>query len=236
MSDLLAADSFLVASGRVRGLELHRARFTGTCRALGVAADDFWDESVARLPRTGRWFPRFELTEDGVLTRRLRPAPPTGGRIKVATHDGPDPRTRPRVKGPDLGELGRLKARAAMTAGADEVLLIDVDRVVLEGAYSAVLWWEGATLCVLPPDRPVLPSVTVRLLRRIAARRGTPVAERVRRPEALTGREVWLVNALHGIRPVDVLLLDPPRHLPVRRAADWQDALLSLAQPLPSAA
>ena len=81
MSGLLAADSFLVAEGKVRGLDLHRDRFTGTCAALGVRADAFWDESVQRLPRAGRWFPRFELHAGGELAMQVRPAPPT-----VAAH------------------------------------------------------------------------------------------------------------------------------------------------------
>lgn len=235
MSELVVADSFLVADGKVRGLALHRERFTRTCTSLGVDADGFWDESVERLPRTDRWFPRLELTADGDLALQLRPAPPTGGRVRVSVHDGMDPRTQPRVKGPDLAVLGEIKARAAAAYGADEVLLIDEDGVVVEAAYSGLLWWEDETLCVPPPDRPVLPSVTVRLLRRIAAQQGAPVAERARKLEELAGREVWLANALHGIRPVEMLLLDPPQHLPVKRAERWQPFLLNLAEPLPPA-
>ena len=233
MSGLLVADSFLVAEGKVRGLDLHRDRFTGSCAALGVRADAFWDESVQRLPRAGRWFPRFELHAGGELSMQVRPAPPTGGRIRVSVHDGPDPRTAPRVKGPDLAALGALKARAASAYGADEVVLTGSEGVVLEAAYSAALWWEGETLCVPPEDQPLLPSVTVRLLRRIATAGGVEFAERTRTPVQLAELEVWLVNALHGIRSVEAWVPGPARLLPSERAEQWQRTLLDLAVPLP---
>jgi branched-subunit amino acid aminotransferase/4-amino-4-deoxychorismate lyase len=144
------------------------------------------------------------------------------------------------VKGPDLAALGELKARAASACGADEVLLTSPDGVVLEAAYSGMLWWEDDVLCVPPGDRPILPSVTVKLLRQIAASRGVEVAERARTAAELPGLEVWLVSALHGIRPVGAWLAaaTPSGHavpawsLP-GRAEEWQCALLDLARPLP---
>jgi branched-subunit amino acid aminotransferase/4-amino-4-deoxychorismate lyase len=236
MKALRVADSFLVAEGKVRGIDLHRDRFTTSCTTLGVAAGEFWDESLSRLPLTGRWFPRFELTDE--LALQIRPAPPTGGRIRVGVHDGPDPRTNPRVKGPDLAALGALKARAASAYGADEVLLTSPDGVVLEAAYSGVLWWEGDVLCVPPGDRPILPSVTVKLLRQIAASRGVEVAERARTAVELAGLEVWLVSALHGIHPVGAWVASPTGLTALAwslpgRAEEWQRTLIDLARPLP---
>ena len=61
---LLAADSWLVADGAVRGLDAHWGRFGGWCSELGVARDE-----LAALPRRGdggaaarrgRWFPRVD--------------------------------------------------------------------------------------------------------------------------------------------------------------------------------
>ncbi|HEU4948873.1 MAG TPA: aminotransferase class IV [Kribbella sp.] len=233
MSYLRVADSFLVAEGKVRGLDLHRDRFTSSCTALGVSAGEFWDASVRQLPRTGRWFPRFELGASGEPALLIRPAPPTGGGVRVSVHDGPDPRTAPRVKGPDLAALGELKARAASAYGADEVLLTAPDGAVLEAAYSGVLWWEGEALCEPPGDRPILPSVTARLVRRIAAEAGVEVVERARTAAELADLEVWLVNALHGIRQVEAWQTAPPRAVDARRAGQWQQALLDLAEPLP---
>ncbi|TDD19208.1 class IV aminotransferase [Kribbella turkmenica] len=230
MSGLQVADSFLVDGGKARGVELHRERFVGSCAAAGVDAAAFWTEQLGRLPGFGRWFPRFELRTSGELAVQLRPAPPAGGRARVVVHDGPDPRTAPRVKGPDLELLGKLKEAAAHRA--DEILLLDQDGTVLEAAYSAVAWWEDDTLCFPPADRPLLPSVTAALLRRIAAAQGVGTAERARTAADLQSTEVWLVNALHGIRPVHAWsdsAIDP---LPNSRSADWQHHLTTLAQPV----
>jgi branched-subunit amino acid aminotransferase/4-amino-4-deoxychorismate lyase len=230
MSGLQLADSFLVANGKVRGIELHRERFVASCAAAGVDAAAFWNEQLGRLPGFGRWFPRFELRTSGELAVQLRPAPPIGGRVRVVVHEGPDPRTAPRVKGPDLELLGKLKEAAPHRA--DEILLLDQDGAVLEAAYSAVAWWEDDTLCFPPSDRPLLPSVTAQLLRRIATTQGVEIAEHPATPTDLQSCEVWLLNALHGIRPVHAWsdsAIDP---LPNSQSATWQDHLTALAQPL----
>jgi branched-subunit amino acid aminotransferase/4-amino-4-deoxychorismate lyase len=232
MSSLRVADSFLVANGKVRGLDLHRRRFTASCAALGVEAGEYFDDQVKRLPAFGRWFPRFELDVDRNLSVRLRPAPPQGGRIRVVLHDGPDPRTQPLVKGPDLEALTALKDQATKPFSAHEVLLADSDGVVVEAAHSAVLWWEGDTLCVPPTDRPYLPSVTSELVRRIATTEGIEIAERSRTATELAVTEVWLVNALHGIRPVEAWNHDPIDPLPFTRSTSWQQTLLASATPV----
>ncbi|MFC0627987.1 aminotransferase class IV [Kribbella deserti] len=231
MTSLLVADSFLLDDGRARGLDLHRERFLASCADAGIDASAFWLDAVARLPRGGRWFPRVELSADRELSLRLRPAPPLGGQVRVSRYDGPDPRVAPAVKGPDLDVLGELKALAAKEKQADEVLLTGTGGVVFEAAYSAVLWWEDETLCVPPADLPVLASVTVRLLRSIAAERGVRVAERRRTLDDLAGREAWLANALHGIRPVAAWIDGPPAG-PIHHAPTWQLALRNTTHPI----
>jgi branched-subunit amino acid aminotransferase/4-amino-4-deoxychorismate lyase len=231
MSGVQVADSFLVANGKVRGIELHRSRFVRSCAAAGVEAGSFWDEHVGRLPGFGRWFPRFELRLSGELAVQLRPAPPIGGRVRVAVHEGPDPRVAPRVKGPDLELLGKLKESAPDRA--DEILLLDEDGTVLEAAYAAVAWWEDDVLCFPPSDRPLLPSVTAQLLRRIAATLGVPVSEHPITPADLQNTtEAWLLNALHGIRPIHAWSASPIDPLPNSQSTPWQSHLDSLARPL----
>jgi len=249
---LLVADSFLVDDGRVRGLSLHRARFTASCAAHGIEAGAFFDAVIAELPREGRWFPRLEVSAGkGLATgaelvageasalgaelgSRLRPAPEYGGPVAVLPYDRPDPRRQPRVKGPDLELLGALRDRAAASDGAGEVLLCGRAGEVLEGAYTSLLWWEDDVLCLPPADLPVLPSVTVSLLRGVAAERGVEVAERRRTIAELDGREAWLVNALHGIRPVRAWLGPGPSAGAAVHAAGWQRLLTDLAEPLPA--
>ena len=174
------------------------------------------------MPGFGRWFPRFELQTSGELAVQLRPAPPIGGRVRVAVHDGPDPRTAPRVKGPDLELLGKLKESAAHRA--DEILLLDHDGTVLEAAYSALAWWEDDTLCFPPSDRPLLPSVTAATPppHRHRPRRPGRRAPRSPPPTSEATTEAWLVNALHGIRPIHAWsdsAIDP---LPNSHSTTWQ--------------
>jgi hypothetical protein len=113
MSDtvLLAADSWLVSDGRTLALGLHRERFVEALPA-GVSADDFWDAAIAAIPLEGDWFPRVELQSRSgalLLVFRLRSAPALTRSVVVATAPGPDARTSPLVKGPDLSAMLRLR-------------------------------------------------------------------------------------------------------------------------------
>ncbi|HEX4816290.1 MAG TPA: aminotransferase class IV [Nonomuraea sp.] len=249
--ELLAADSWLVVAGRVRFLADHGHRFRTACgsaasavravragaaaSASAVPADlvgAMWRAVLDRLPRDGAWFPRVELSASGELRLRLRTAPARGGPLTVWVRPPGDPRRFPHVKGPDLPVLSRLRAEAGRH-GAQEALLTSPGGWVVEGATTSLLWWEGDTLCGPPPDLPALPGVTTARLRRRAAELGIPVARRYRRPEDLAGHETWLVNALHGIRPVRHWAGAGSRPGPARRAASWQEWLTGQAMPLP---
>ncbi|MFJ9565424.1 aminotransferase class IV [Streptomyces fuscichromogenes] len=224
---LLVADSWLVRDGRVRGLARHRERFVRSCGECdGPPAYrllEFWRDMTAALPRTGEWFPRVELTPHHVRLR-LRHAPPLGSAVEVWAVGRPDPRAVPRRKGPDLDALARLRARA-VEAGAQEVILVGPAGVVLEGATTSVLWWEGDTLCLPPPRLPVLPGVTQALVQERAERLGIGVAHRERTLADLADREVWLVNALHGLRPVTRWVGGPAQAGRAVRAPEWQEWL-----------
>ncbi|MGW2520137.1 aminotransferase class IV [Streptomyces sp. NPDC001617] len=240
---LLVADSWLVREGRVRGFERHRERFLRACgecdgpplrRLL-----EFWRDMTDALPRTGAWFPRVEL---GVGARELRlllrVAPPLGTGVRVWAAGQSDPRTVPRRKGPDLDTLARVRRRAS-GEGAEEVVLVAPTGVVLEAATASVLWWEDDTLCLPPPRLPVLPGVTVALIQERARREGIRVAHRERTVAELDGLEVWLVNALHGIRPVTGWAGGTGeaegslRAAPALRAPEWRKWQDEIMEPLP---
>ena len=79
MTALLAADSWLVADGRVRAVKRHWARFSAACGEHGVAPEalaTFRADVERAVPVEGRWFPRIELRGDGELALLVRPAPP----------------------------------------------------------------------------------------------------------------------------------------------------------------
>jgi branched-subunit amino acid aminotransferase/4-amino-4-deoxychorismate lyase len=228
MTELLAADSWLVDDGRVRAVERHWARFEATCREHGVEPD-----AVAQLrgrvgravPARGRWFPRVELRADGELAVHLRPAPAREPTVVAWVADVADPRREPRHKGPDLERLAALRARAAAAHGAGEALLSDGEGRLIEGAFTSLLWWEGETLCAVPDDAPILPGITRALLLELARDRGTPMARGRPWPQELADRETWLVSALHGIRVVTGWANGGPPAGRAPRAGGWQRLL-----------
>lgn len=235
---LLVADSWLVDDGTVRGLERHYYRFAASCaQTAGVATarlEAFWAAVCAMLPGTGRWFPRVELSGDPRqprLSLRIRPAPPTSATARVWIYDGADPRRLPACKGPDLPALAGLRRRAT-EAGADEALLITAEGVLLEAAHASVLWWEADTLCLPETGLPVLPGVTAALIRERADALGVPIRRVRRRPDDLDGSEMWLVNALHGIRAVTGVVGRTAQPGPAPRAPRWRCWLDGLAAPV----
>jgi branched-subunit amino acid aminotransferase/4-amino-4-deoxychorismate lyase len=231
MTDLLAADSWLVDDGRVRAVERHWARVEATCREHGAEPDALaaLRAAVARaVPARGRWFPRVELRADGELAFQVRPAPAREPTVVAWVADIADPRREPRRKGPDLERLAALRERAA-AHGTGEAVISDAEGRLLEGAFTSLLWWEGETLCAVPDDAPILRGITRALLLELARDRGTPVAHRRPRLQELADRETWLVSALHGIRIVTGWANGGPPAGGAPRAGGWQRLLDGLA-------
>lgn len=237
---LLAADSWLLRDGTMRGYDRHRERFFRACADCGAPPFDhlteFWRDMTTALPRTGTWFPRVELVRGSLQLRLLlRHAPQLSPSVRVWAAGQPDPRTVPRRKGPDLDALGRVRRRAA-GQDAEEAVLIAPSGIVLEAASSSLLWWEDETLCMPSPHLPILPGVTNALIQEQARRTGIRVAHRERTLQQLEGLEVWLVNALHGIRPVTEWTGRPLEAGPALRAPEWRKWLDSVMEPLPDRA
>jgi branched-subunit amino acid aminotransferase/4-amino-4-deoxychorismate lyase len=231
MTALLAADSWLVEDGCARAVDRHWARFGAACGEHGVepeALAAFRAEVERALPAAGRWFPRVELREDSELAVLVRPAPPREPAVVAWIADVPDPRRAPRRKGPDLERLAALRERAA-AHGAGEAVIGDADGRLIEGAFTSLLWWEGATLCAVPDDAPILPGITRALLIELARGRDVPVALRRPAPHELADREAWLVSALHGIRAVIRWTDGGPAAAAAPRAETWQRLLDGLA-------
>lgn len=231
------ADSWLVEHGSARGLTLHRQRFAVACgHHYGVPASvtaEFFAAASRAVPDHGRWFPRIEYHRDQGFLLRIRAAHDNPVSVVMMVATDPDPRRQPAVKGPDLEMLIGLRAAAA-AQGASEVLLVSADGTVLEGALSSVMWWSEDTLCMPPPDLPILPSVTRALILGIAARRQERVRFEVCPPERLDGTEIWTASALSGIRAVTGWIGRgiTPGH--AERAAAWQRELLAMAVPVAS--
>ena len=209
-SGLLAADSWLVEDGRVRGFERHLERFgdwvVETDEAVGRQLPEFTDAVRRAIPLAGRWFPRIELHRElaggsAALYLRLREAPAKLDTVTLWTYPEADPRQRPTYKGPDLS-LGMQLRRNAQMHGADEAVLLSAEGFVVEGALSSLVWWRGDTLFVPKSDLAQLQSITREQVEAIAAQTGLSVREDSARPADLVGLEIWSLSSLQGIRPV----------------------------------
>jgi branched-subunit amino acid aminotransferase/4-amino-4-deoxychorismate lyase len=233
-----AADSWLVADGAVRALELHRTRFMTSIprgRYLQLAPDAFWEAAIAAIPREGLWFPRVELRTQLLrpqLLLRVREAPELKRSIVLATHTGRDPRTAPRFKGPDLEAMTRLRTEA-QKHGADEAVILSPQGFVAEGSTTCLAWWRGEALCVPDNDIERIDSVTLKSLVTLATALGVDVLHESVTPEDLDGLEVWALNALHGIRIVTSWVDGPATAEEPGRLALWQKRLDALRKPLP---
>ncbi|CAN5309697.1 aminotransferase class IV [soil metagenome] len=234
-TSIAAADSWLVTGGSVLALELHRHRFFEAAAALIDDLDAFWNASITAIPRSGDWFPRVEVqvrSGAALAVFRLRSAPELLRSVRLASHRGADPRTVPGTKGPDTAVLLRIRTEA-QAIGADEAVILSADGFVVEGAYSAILWWRGDVLCAPSPELERVDSVTSRSVITLATALGVEVYYESITPDELDGCEIWAVSALHGIRIVTSWIDGPaPAELP-GRLATWRARLDRLRRPLP---
>jgi len=196
---VIAADSWLVSDGRAVAHDKHHQRFS---EAVGGLPEGFWHAVTRATPHTDEWFPRVEYLETGPSREfffTLRPAPPRA--LSAVVWSSPDdPRTAPRVKGPDLARLGALRERA-QSLGADEAVVLS-DGMVAEGAYSTVIAWREDLGQVWTMDAPRIPSVTEEVVLEICRGKGLEIRRVAVTPEELEGSEMWVVSALHGLRHV----------------------------------
>ena len=232
-----AADSWLVSDGLTLGLELHRTRFMTSIprgRYLELDVDGFWDAAIAAIPREGDWFPRVELHSrlgGPRLVFRLRSAPERTRSAVLATWRGRDPRTVPRVKGPDLDSMLRIRTDV-QKQGADEAVILTPDGYVVEGAYSSLLWWRGDILCGPPAEFERVDSVTARSVLTLAAALGLDTHEEAVPPAELDGTELGALSALHGIRIATSWVDGPSLAEQPGRLATWRARLDALRRPI----
>lgn len=204
---VLVADSFLVEDGKVRSLDLHLDRFR---RGLDLKApelrpffQDFFNQALALIPRTGRYFPKLEVQESStpIFVFTLREAPKQLGPATLWTYPYPDPRKDLSTKGPELS-LGVELRSLARAQGADETILLNQHGEISEGALSSLVWWRGDVLCAPGDEIPWLESVTRKEIFQIAESMGIKTRFEHAIPEELVGLELWLLSSLHGIRTV----------------------------------
>jgi branched-subunit amino acid aminotransferase/4-amino-4-deoxychorismate lyase len=236
---VVVADSWRVVEGHAVGLPHHLERFH---RSVTEHAPDaltdvsrFIDGALELIPGTGEWFPRLECvaTPHGHQFRfyhREAPERLTTAILATAPHD---PRTHPRVKGPDLNALMALRKEVA-PAGATEAVIVTPDGVIAEGAYSSLVVWPPGYGEMWLVDAPIarIPSVTEKTVANIARSRGIPVVGKMMRPESLDQHLVWVVSALHGIREATAWIAGPQLATDADFSQSWRDMLRSQSAPV----
>ncbi|CAN5127650.1 aminotransferase class IV [soil metagenome] len=226
-TSIVVADSWLVTDGTALALDAHRTRFL----AVATGAEQFWDAAVAAIPLEGNWFPRVELHSTGRLVFRLRSAPDRQRSVVLATWTGADPWTQPAIKGPDLERMLGIRT-SVQAVGAGEAVLLSPDGYVVDGATSALLWWRGAILCGPLGELERIDSVTARSVLTLAAALGVDTHEEAVTPAELDGTELWVLNALHGIRIATAWVDGPQVAEQPGRLATWRKRMDALRRPI----
>lgn len=234
---ILVIDSFAVRCGKVVAIDLHQQRFA---KAVGLLAPElmmelpaFWRAAFGFL-RASQGFPRFELvqTPDGFRLRlRLRPLEQLCSTATVLIGCTGDLRRCPHLKGYDLLQCQTWQSMAK-SEGYEEYLICNEQGLPLEGAYSALLWWQDNILCALPEQAAVLPSITQRVLLQLAKERGLAITRFWPTLAQLQSCEVWLLNARHGVRLVSAWSNGQSAIAQSNRREYWQKIWLESAQML----
>jgi branched-subunit amino acid aminotransferase/4-amino-4-deoxychorismate lyase len=231
------ADSWFVEDGVALALGAHRSRFLGSMGEDARTATDalaFWDAALKLIPSEGKWFPRVELQNRAgsrLLVLRLRSAPVRTRSVVVATWRGADPRSTPRIKGPDLAAMTRIRT-AVQPTGAGEAVLLTDDGFVVEGAYSGLVWWRGGILCAPPVEFDRVDSVTAGSVLTLATALGVEVFREAVTPTELSGTELWAMSALHGIRIVTRWVDGPDLAELPGRLGEWRARMDALRKPI----
>ncbi|MFI6152896.1 aminotransferase class IV [Kitasatospora sp. NPDC051170] len=209
-------------AGRVRGLSLHLDRLVRDCRTLFAAGLDraaVRERVRAVLPADGApVIVRVTVYDPGLGLER--PSAPAAPALLVTTRPAPTAEPAPlrvrttayRRELPEVKHVGLFglvhHRRQAQLAGFDDVLLVDEEGRVTEGATWNLGLLAGRKL--VWPQGPVLPGVTAALIE--GAYEGPQSHRLVHLSELADYDGAFAVNAGIGVRPiagVDAAAFDP---------------------------
>ena len=237
-------ESLLVRDGRPCLLESHLGRLTQSARMMDLPEPDLSRWRTAIAAATAAWTERGG--GEGVLRLiysrgRESGSEPTAfamigamaGRVAAARADGVAAvtvaRSLPAEAASDMPWLlagaktlsyavNMAALREAERRGADDVIFVSTDGVVLEAPTASVVWATDRTLRTTPVGPTgILPGTTQQLLFDRAAEAGWTTETGTARVDDLHAADtVWLISSVRG--PVDVVELDGKgrsRDLPV---------------------
>jgi len=208
-------ETLLADAGRLAFPAAHFDRLRTSASELGLGEPPPDEELTARIQRL---LARCDLRDTAArinlrwtghsLLIRARPTRPDLEVLRrrgasVITERCPREAASPaRHKWLDRPTLIRARARAK-SERVEEILLLDAQDRLLEGASSSVFCVIGDRLSTPPVDGRILPGVTRSVICQIASARGMGVYEEaIRRTELLDAREVFLTSAVRMVVPV----------------------------------
>lgn len=222
-------ETISVGHGHPQAFDAHLARFARSAAMLDLPAPDLDAWRAAILATVGAIDPVPEAYVKTVLSRGVEGAnEPTGWCYGAPSPDF----TRERTEGVRVVLLDRgVRSDVALTApwllagaktlsyainraahreaarrGADDVVFVSSEGVLLEGPTSTLVYRVGDTLVTPGPDLGILDGTTQANVFRFAAQRG--LATRVERagPEALRSADAsWLVSSVRYAAPIAAL-------------------------------
>jgi 4-amino-4-deoxychorismate lyase len=176
-------------------LALHRARLTRSASALGWPAPGHLGRALGGLP-THSLRLRVTMAASGKLTLEKSPLPPPKPEWRVAVAPqrlvSRDPWLQIKATRRSLYDA----ARAALTAGLDEVLFLNERGEVCEGTITNLFFDRGQGLRTPPLTSGLLPGV-------LRAELSPP--EEVLLAVDLSHVRLWLGNALRGLIPARLI-------------------------------
>ena len=206
-------ETMKVSAGRPQLWDDHVARLSDSTRALGLAypcsGDGLLQRCLEVIQANGARDVALKITvfqDVGGVSEliSLRPNPYTaemykkGFAVKTVPRRGSAERVS-RCK--TLNYLGNLlELRAARAQGVDEVIFVDEQARVLEGATTNVFVVKNGVVCTPPLALGILPGVMRAHVLRTDAR---PAEEReLSVKELMSADAVFLTNAVLGVMPV----------------------------------
>jgi branched-subunit amino acid aminotransferase/4-amino-4-deoxychorismate lyase len=190
-------ETLRVRRGQIPLLDRHVSRLERARAHFGYARPD---PDLATLASSygpaGEAILRVEVGDNTAVltTRRLVERPPISIITAKTVH-------RPYPYKTTARDCFDAAAGEATAAGADDALLLTPDGAVAEGTRWSVFWWEGRRLMTPALSLGVLPGVGRERILEVAG--GAIEAASPR--SALTGRSVFLVNAVRGVQSVATL-------------------------------
>ncbi len=224
-------ETLLVRHGGVRGLSAHLSRMEASAAILELPAPDRSAWAALAAACADGWPPEVEGVLKLVMTRGLdeRPGPPTC-LASLAPASAETLRQRREGVGVRLLSLGvasderartpwllggakslsyavnRAALRHAESLGAQDVVFVSTDGLVLEGPTSTVVWASGHVLHTPPLDGGILAGTTQADLFERAEHAGWGTTVVPTTPADLTAADaVWLLSSVRGAAAVTSL-------------------------------